>query len=401
MFNIDDINDSISSFLDTFFTNINTEQGVSIDKEVKEPHIRFARQDLVNMITLASPILNPKSSQVVPKSIVIVYREDSYRMIANNDLEYLEYQFDVLNTENRLCDTLALPLDLVKSFANMLAEEIIIYKSGDGYFIRLLLEGDLYLELPSPEESLVERPFEDTEPFTYKSNSGEDKNLVSVSHLSEALKALIPILSEEPILEKRRITFTKDRAYFISNKYFMEYRLPLPSMRIGLRVATILRKICLFCNNEGGMYFFKDTKYQSRIVVKVKNIVFSSTVTSTTNESELLAYLDRMRNHKQVLVSIKDLARVVSVANDLPYSKKEVKIKLGEDMGIYIPMKTRVTNFRLPVKVIDTGTKKEVPISAEKLANLLASFSNGEAILSITDKLLIISKDNLLGAVTI
>ena len=93
-------------------------------------------------------------------------------MIVNNDLEYLSYRFKVLNEDNRLLDTICLPLKLINSIVNMMDEEIIIYKVGESYYIRLLLEGDLYLDLPKPESILLRQPTDGVSPILFKEENG-------------------------------------------------------------------------------------------------------------------------------------------------------------------------------------------------------------------------------------
>ena len=161
---------------------VNTENkvvGSSIDLKVEEEHIRFRREDLIKMLQLSSSIINLKSNQYVPKSITIVYEETGYKMIANNDLEYLEYKFSVLNLEHRLYDSICLPIELIKSISSVLDNEILIYKKDGSYYIRLLLEGDLYLELPQPEAALLRKPTTGYKPIFFTKGFMGDTNLVS------------------------------------------------------------------------------------------------------------------------------------------------------------------------------------------------------------------------------
>ncbi len=403
--NIDFSNiNGVEDFLNALVNNqvVENKEESKINKEVDEPHIRFKREDLIKMLQLSSSIINPKSNQYVPKSITIVFDELVYKMVANNDLEYLEYEFKVLNEENRLLDTLCLPIELIKSVSNMLDEEIIIYKKDNSYYIRLLLEGDLYLELPSPEPALLRKPTNGIKPLNFKKEAGSDCNLVSCSYLQEALKSLIPIVEEEPILDKRRITFISDRAYYASRKYFMEYNLPLPRIRISLRFADVLRKISFAYNNSGVLEFYQDELVPSRIIVKCLGVLFTSTVTSVPDESRLVEYLDRVKTHKELLVDIKDLERVVNIAYSLPYSRKEIKLKYNNGLILSIPMKTKTTEFKIPSKLVgEIKTNNEIILSARDLKKLLDSFGTGDIIISILDKCVIVNKKNLIGVLEV
>jgi hypothetical protein len=393
--NLDELNSSIDEILNVFFKQKEQKTG-EISKDVKEPHIRFKREDLSKMIQLSGSIINLKSTQVVPKSITIVYNDDGYRMIANNDLEYIEYKFNVLNEENRLVDTICLPIELIKSISNMMDDEIIIYKNEEGsYFIRLLLEGDLYLDLPTPEHSLLVRPFNDLEL--------EGVSLVSQSHLLEALKALIPIVNDEVVLDRKRITFAKDRAYFISRKYFMDYTLPLPSMRVSLRFADVLKRMILSYNNSKSLKFWKDKDNDSRVAVTCEDVLFSSTVVRVEGESKATEYLDKVKDKKHLVVNLKDLDSVVSIACSLPYSKKEVRLTYTDALTVSIPMRTRTTEFKVPcTEVGKVNSRGDIVVPADSLKKLLDSFGSSEsASLVILDSCVVIGKNNLLGVLEV
>jgi hypothetical protein len=389
--------------LENFLNNIlksSTNSGgseTSIDISTEFSHIRFKRDDLITMVKLSASIINLKSTQVVPKSITIVYNEDGYKMVANNDLEYLEYKFEVLNKENRLTDTISLPIDIINSVIKMTDNEIMIYKKEDSYYIRLLLEGDLYLELPKPEAALLTKPTTGLEPLKFKEE--DPGNIVSPQYLLEALKAFIPIVEEEPILDRRRITFNKDRMYFSSMKYFLDYRLPLPKIKISLRFAEVVKRLISSYNISEGIRFYQDKNTDSRIALEYGNVFFTSTITKVPCETKLVEYLDRVRSHKQFLVNIKDLERVVNIAYALPYSRKEVKIKFNsEDLVVTVPMKTRVTEFKIQCKKLeDISISNELVLSAKSLKKLIECFSSDDVVLSILDTSLVLSKGNLTG----
>lgn len=399
--NINGIEDFLNALVNNQIVKSDSEES-KISKDVSEPHIRFKREDLIKMLQLSSTIINPKSTQYVPKAITIVFDELGYKMIANNDLEYLEYEFKVLNEENRLLDTLCLPIELIKSVSSMLDEEIIIYKKDDNYFIRLLLEGDLYLELPKPESALLMRPTKGIKPLYFKKEAGGESNLVSCSYMQEALKALIPIVEEEVILDKRRVTFISDRAYFASRDYFMEFMLPLPRMRLSLRFADVLKKLALAYNDSGVLEFYQDEVVPSRVIVKCLGVLFTSTVTSVPDEKKLVDYLDRIKTHKDLLVDIKDLERVVDIAYSLSYSRKEIKVRYNNGLVLGIPMKTKTTEFKIPSKALkDIKITNEVLLPARKLKKLLDCFGSGEVSMSILDRCVVISKKNLIGVLEI
>lgn len=389
------ISSSIDEILNTFFSD--KDQSVSkINKEVAEPHIRFKRDDLIRMIQLSASIINLKSTQVVPKSITIVCEDNNYKMIANNDLEYIEYKFNVLNEENRLVDTICLPIELIKSMGKMFDDEIIIFKSENSYFVRLLLEGDLYLELPRPEPALLRRPFDDI--------VKEDIEFVSQTHLLDALKALIPIVNDEVVLDRKKITFLKDRAYFMTRKFFMDYILPLPSMKISLRFADVLKRMILSYNSSKSVAFYKDVSSESRVVVICGDILFSSTVTRTPQETnKAVEYLDRVKALKHLVVDLKDIDRVVSIACNLPYSNREIELKYDKVLTINVSMKTRTTGFKVPcTEVGKVKSRSDIVISAENLKKLIDSFGgSGSASLVILDNCIVIGKGNLLGVLEI
>lgn len=399
---VEGIEDFLNALVNNQVGKEEVKEESKINKEVNSEHIRFKRKDLITMLQLSSSIINPKSNQFVPKSITIVFDGTDYKMIANNDLEYLEYRFDVLNESNRLVDTLCLPIDLIRSVSSMMDEEIIIYKQDESYFIRLLLEGDLYLELPQPESDLLRRPTNGYKPINFKVEAGEQTNLVSCTYLQEALKALIPIVEEEPVLDRKRITFISDRAYFASRKYFMEYNLPLPKIRISLRFADVLKKIATAYNDSGVIEFYQDEVIPSRIIVKCVDVIFTSTVTRVPDEAKLIEYLDRVKTHKQLLLDLKDIERVVNIAYSLPYSRKEVKLKYSSGLVLSIPMRTKTTEFKIPCKPIgEVKTKAEVTLQAGNLKKLLDSFGSGEVILSILDGCIIVNKKNLVGVLEV
>ena len=398
MFDLNNIGE-LENFLNNILKSSTNSGGseTSIDISTEFNHIRFKRDDLITMVKLSASIINLKSTQVVPKSITIVYNEDGYRMVANNDLEYLEYRFEVLNKENRLTDTISLPIDIINSVIKMTDNEIMIYKKEDSYYIRLLLEGDLYLELPKPEAALLTKPTTGLEPLKFKEE--DPGNIVSPQYLLEALKAFIPIVEEEPILDRRRITFNKDRMYFSSMKYFLDYRLPLPKIKISLRFAEVVKRLISSYNISEGIRFYQDKNTDSRIALEYGNVFFTSTITKVPCETKLVEYLDRVRSYKQFLVNIKDLERVVNIAYALPYSRKEVKIKFNsEDLVITVPMKTRVTEFKIQCKKLeDINISNELVLSAKSLKKLIECFSSDDVVLSILDTSLVLSKGNLTG----
>lgn len=398
--NTEDILKSMNNYFDDFFSNINKE---TIKEEPKEDldveHIRFSKKDLLMMLQVSSTIINPKSTQVVPKSITIKLDTDGYKMIVNNDLEYLEYSFNILNKENKLRDTISLPIELIKSIIGMIGEDIIIYKKDNSYYIRLLLEGDLYLDLPKPEDILVKRPISEIEPINFKVEAGEDINIVSSSHLLEALKSITPLVEEEPILDRKRIVFLDDRMYFHSMKYFIEYNLPLPKMKISLRFAEVIKKIISVYNIDGGVKFYKDSINSNRVIIKYKDILFTSTVTNVIEEKKLIEYLDRVKDYKQIIVKVKDIENIVNIAYALPYSKREVKIEYKDELIISIPVKNKITEFKVPSKLIGNNkVNNSITVPAKNLKKLIDSFNYCEDItISILDKSIIINKDNLIG----
>lgn len=398
--NTEDILKSMNNYFDDFFSNINKE---TIKEEPKEDldveHIRFSKKDILMMLQISSTIINPKSTQVVPKSITIKLDTDGYKMIVNNDLEYLEYSFNILNKENKLRDTISLPIELIKSIIGMIGEDIIIYKKDNSYYIRLLLEGDLYLDLPKPEDILVKRPISEIEPINFKVEAGEDSNIVSSSHLLEALKSITPLVEEEPILDRKRIVFLDDRMYFHSMKYFIEYNLPLPKMKISLRFAEVIKKIISVYNIDGGVKFYKDSINSNRVIIKYKDILFTSTVTNVIEEKKLIEYLDRVKDYKQIIVKVKDIENIVNIAYALPYSKREVKIEYKDELIISIPVKNKITEFKVPSKLIGNNkVNNSITVPAKNLKKLIDSFNYCEDItISILDKSIIINKDNLIG----
>ena len=326
-----------------------------IDVNVEYPHIRFKKEDLITMVKLTSSMINLKSTQVVPKAITIVFDGSNYKMIVNNDLEYLSYRFDVLNKENRLLDTICLPVKLISSIVKMMDEEIVIYKVGESYYIRLLLEGDLYLDLPRPESNLLRQPTDGIHPMYFKEESGEKSNIVSSKHLYNLLRSIIPIVEEEFILDRKRITFIKDRAFYNSTKYYIEYMLPLPSMRISLRFAEVLKRICSYVDSGPVEFNYSGEADSGRVVVICKDVLFTTTYTKVIEEKNLISYLDRIEQSKQFIVNVNDINRAVSVANSLFYTTDIVKLALDENnLKVEIPMPNKkITTFKIKVRYLE------------------------------------------------
>ena len=155
-------------------------------------------------------------------------------------------------------------------------------------------------------------------------------------------------------------------------------------------------------NECSAIEFFRDKVNESRIIVKCGDVLFTSTVTKVPDEGKLIDYLNRVKDHKQLLVDKKDLDRVVNIAYSLPYSKKEIKVKYNKELTLSIPMKTKVTEFKIPCKEIgNVANSKEITLSARDLKRLLDSFTSGEIILSILDSCLIINKKNLVGVLEV
>ena len=399
--------EEIKEIIDKALSMEQVKSNANIDKNVEYPYIRFRREDLITMLKLTSSMINLKSTQVVPKSITIVYDEDGYKMVVNNDLEYLSYRFEVLNEDNRLLDTICLPVNLISSIMKMMDEEIIIYKMSNSYYIRLLLQGDLYLELPKPESILLRQPTDGVYPMYFKEESGEQSNLVSCRHLYNLLKSIIPIVEEEFILDRKRITFIKDRAYYNSTKYYIEYMLPLPDMRVSLRFAEVLKRICNNYINSGVIKFnYSGEKDSGRVVIECEDVLFTTTYTKVVEEKNLINYLDRLQEYKQFIVSIKDMINAVSIANSLPNASGIVKLKLEENsIDVNIPISDKVTTFKVDVKYIDEDKSlkgKEIMLYADKFKKLLDSFSNeDEIVVSIINNTIVLNKGNLIGALEI
>ncbi|MBO7614999.1 MAG: hypothetical protein J6T15_04825 [Bacilli bacterium] len=389
----------MNNYIEDFLDSTETVDG-SINRFVVEgqEHILFKKESLINMLRVSSSILNLKSTQVVPRSIVITPRDNHFVMIANNDMEYLEYRFEVLNPNDRLKEPIAIPFDILSPLLKLMSEDVLIYKGLDGYYIRLLLEGDLYLDLPKPEESLIEKPYKDVMSLDFKVENAEKTNAVSSLHLYNGLKSLIPIVEEEIVLDRRRISFNRDKMFYNSSAYSIQYILPLPSFKISLRVAYALKKI-LQVLPEGPVFFFRDNAMPSRIVVRYKNVEYSSYTTSMVDNKNLYDYLDRVQKYSGLQVEVKDLSKILNIAVGLPYAKKEVKFKYQDELILTVPMKTKESVFKLSSKKIGEDiTKKEITVQASRIKKLLDCFSAYENIsISFLDSCIIINKGNLIG----
>ena len=357
----------------------------SINTETEYPHILFRKTDLLKMLQLSVPIINFKSSNIVSKAITIK-KDTDYKFIVNNDIEYIDYTFEVLNSDNRIEEPICIPITTIQSILKLMDNFILIYKKDNSFFIRLLLEGDLYLEVGSPMPYMLER-------FTSMDNlikADEVNYIVNGDHLNKALRAEIPLLSEELMLEKKRLNLLKDRIYFNTNKLMIQYRLGLPSMRLSERMCNIIRRLTDQFPKES-VRFFTDKKNESRIVILCNNVYISGTFSRVYKDERILRELDSASNNKKISFELNKLVNIINAVNSLTYTDGKVGFSLDNDLKITINTKNRMTSFKIPVTNFTNSTFKDtIWVSGIKLKKILDTM-NRKDVVSFT-----IEKDKLI-----
>lgn len=365
---------------------------------VNRDYIQFKKIDLLKVLKIASPIFQLNSSRAVPKSIVITYTDGEYRMVTNNDVEYIDFKLDVENTENRLLDTICLPIQLIKSILDMMEETIVIYKSEDTYFMKLSLEGDLSLEIPQAEAGLLRRPVKDMAQL----KTGNEDTQMSCHYVGEALKSLIPLLNEEMQLDRRRITFTGSRILFNSNKISMQFMCDTPRIKISLKLSEILRNLHQFYDDKP-IKLYTDITSPSRIILVCDNVFITTMCTMDVAVSRAQEYLEQAQSVKHIKVDIDSLKRAVRTACVIPGTTGLAGFKYDKDnLVVFIStIGKRVTEFKIPIdaKLVSDDVLEQIKtptyVPAKQLLKILDAYKGDTTNIAVTSTSVILNLNTI------
>lgn len=398
--NVDDIKQEYDNQLEEISYE---ESDINYDTEYE--YILLRRDRLINILKLTSPIINLKSSKQVPKSINIYYTDNNFYYIATDDISYFKTPAYQVRCSDNFKDSLCLPITLIHSIINMLPDYVLFYKKENKFYVRLLT-GDLYLDLVQPEESMLKVPCEIGDPVMFNMPTGIPTNVLSNEDIHYALKALMPIVSEELIPENKRLFWYKDRMIFFTGKYLIQSRMDLPELKLSYRSADFIKKLTQIEKTSMSLYRAKDNN--SRLIIQSNNYFYTTFISNVNKDERIISYLDKLENNLQSKVKAKQLNHIVDLASSLYYANGYIGFNYEKKddiiyLVITLPTTKESSVFRIPViTYVDMFAegilnKEPVYILSKSFKKLLASFTDDELSLNVSDKGVLINSGPLTG----
>ena len=342
--------------------NINS----TIDLSVEYPHLVLKTEEVLKTIKIISPIINLKSNRNIPKSLTFYYNEGTYKYLITDDVSYFNQDINILNTDNRLAETLCIPLNILQACSKSFGDHILIYKKENNFYVRLT-SGDLILDLVNAEENLLK----------YPGLIGNEIMYTSTNTLSDALRAVLPIVQCEPTPEKKKISFVNNTMEFSTGKFLISYAIQLPTMKISYRTAEFLKSMCGIV--ESALYFYEDQENPNRVHIKCGNISYTTTVGKDNIDPRISTFIDSKFKAPGIYVEYLDFNSVVTLASSLNYATGSVlfNIQDQEDLITTIPNTKGNSSFKVPKKhntnMYEENNNK-VEVLSRSLKKLLSSF---------------------------
>lgn len=338
----------------------------NIETDIEFQHLLISRDELFKVLKVIGPIVNLKSTRNIPKALTLFWENDTLKYLITDDLAYFTKEVHLLNKENVLKETLCIPLNILQAAIKSFANNILIYKNENNYYIRLLT-GDLILDLVTPEEALLKRP----------GNIGEELMYTSASSLGDALKVVLPIVSCETIPEKRKLTFINNEIEFNTGKFLISYKIEIPDMKISYKTAEFLKGMCSLY--EGAVYFYKDKSIVNRIHIKCQGIEYTTSIGVESLNNNIGNFIDKRTVESGIWVNKNQLDSIVTLASNLNYAVGNIIFKFnGEDINIEIPNTRGTSTFKVSK---ESGTllkenSNKVMVLSKSFKKLLNSFGS-------------------------
>lgn len=338
----------------------------TIDLKTEYPHLILKTEDVLKTIKIISPIINLKSNRNIPKSLTFYYDEGKYKYLITDDVSYFNQDMDILNTDNRLEETLCIPLNILQACSKSFGEHILIYKKENNFYVRLT-SGDLILDLVKAEENLLK----------YPGVVGNELMYTSTNSLSDALKSILPIVQCEPTPEKKKITFVNDTMEFNTGKFLISYDIKLPTMKISFRTAEFLKSLCGVV--ESALYFYEDTDNQNRIHIKCEDVTYTTTVGKDSIDPRISAFIESKYKDQGIIVEYLDFNSVITLASSLNYATGSVLFNIvNQDCLITTIPNTKGNSSFSVYKKKNTNmfnaNNNRVEVLSKSLKKLLGSF---------------------------
>ena len=220
---------------------------------------------------------------------------------------------------------------------------------------------------------------------------GNEIMYTSTNTLSDALRAILPIVQCEPTPEKKKISFVNNSMEFNTGKFLISYSVQLPTMKISYRTAEFLKSLCGVIDNA--LYFYEDTENPNRIHIKCGNVSYTTTVGKDNIDPRISTFIDSKFKDTGIYVEYLDFNSVITLASSLNYATGSVIFNIPDQENLIttIPNTKGSSSFKVPKKNntnMYTPNENTVEVLSKSLKKLLSSFP-------VDDLYIVLNKDGI------
>lgn len=382
--NLDDLDDD---FADVDLTDFG-----EVDDSIDKPHIKVSSKAFREFLKVAKQICSSGGRDVISKAISMQVDGDKLVCRSTDFDVYVEATIDLLNDTNILQDNIQVQTDIMIKLCKAVPVNLVIFKDGEDYFIRLY-GGDMLMETYTfPSEK-----------YQFTENTDKIAN-ISRDDMVSALKDLNPVVTAAVSPVERRIVCTKDCAIASYLWSILMVDKPFADFDLKVKDISVLRSI-LNDRKEDVLTVSITTDESSvkRCVISGDTFKYAFLVSDTGVSESMKTNSQQVLTDTGVYIDFVKFYKMVELAAELPYAIGKLSISYSEEgIDVEIPTKKGSSKFDLSGSVEGTIDISIEPLNvqAKLLRIVLRSFATKPTIkLSVTKMGLGIQADEYQAAV--
>ena len=362
-------------------------------EKIEQPHIMVTTKDFKELIRLAKYIITNNAKDIVSKSVALQVRDGKVVGYTTDQDVFLEFNMDLLNTENILEEPICFPIDSILKMLKALPHTTALIKDEEGFKVRLL---GGYLPLETHNLEITKFKFEDE----------LEESVISImdsTKFNSILRDLGAVAIEAQSPNERRIVFDDKGAY--SNYMFTITKAigNFPKMDVKIKDLNILK--VLTSNKEANLMFFDtaDKTKSKRKVIKSDKFSYAFLIGDQGVNKTLISMENELVLEEGLFIDTQQLLRIVELSTDLNYSLGKLGLNFTDDNRLEIAFKTkRGKDSMFFIDGTSEGLikplKKSLEIPSKFLKTLLSSFTKDSTIrLHLMEKAIVVHTENYQG----
>lgn len=376
--------EGVSDTLDNL--DLNDYEDVSV---IDEPHIKVSTKEFKELLKIAKTMTSNNAKDIISKSICIQAKDNKVVAMCTDFDVYLEYNIDLINTDNILEDVICFPIDTMIKLMKAVPQNVVIFKDDEGY--KLKLAGG---SIPLDTHNLPVEKFAFNDEIKISDCGSMYSNV-----LYSILRDFTPITTSAITPNERRIVFDNEGAVSVYMFTMIKQVGIFPTMDIKIKDLSILKNLLNGLDCTLSFYDTSDITKSKRKVIqcdKFKYAFLSSDMKVSKTLLDLEATLDKSNG---LFIDYLQLYKLVELSSELDYSLGKIGLKFTDDNKLCLEFKTKKGKDNLFYidgtndGIVNPSTN--IQVQSKFLKVLLSSFNKMSSIkVCINDNSLVVVTDN-------